>query len=151
MVRDVQTTAENYWNILGIGPWAICEWEEPYIYDRKYHGRPALGRDRIAIADVGGVQLELCQPVAGESIYRDFLEEHGEGLHHLDLLVDDVDNAARILARDGFPSLESGRFGHPESGNAYNYVDLRPLRAIWGLAKYDDRISGLKPNVTPEN
>jgi catechol 2,3-dioxygenase-like lactoylglutathione lyase family enzyme len=148
-VRDIQKTVENYWNILGIGPWAIYEWEEPVVCDRKYRGKPASGRERVAIADVGGVELALCQPLAGDSTYRDYLKEYGEGLHHIDFSVDDVDKAAGILAQDGFPSLQSGRFISPESGNAYNYVDIKPLRAIWGLAHYDEENLGIKPTTYP--
>jgi hypothetical protein len=80
---------------------------------------------------VGDVQLELVQPVEGPSIYRDWLDRHGEGLHHLNFLVDDVDETARTLARQGFPSLQSGRFGPTEQKGAYNYIDIRPLRTIW--------------------
>jgi catechol 2,3-dioxygenase-like lactoylglutathione lyase family enzyme len=148
-VEDVQRTAESYWHTLGIGPWAIYEWEERLIYDRKYHGKPAWGQERIAIADVGGVQLELCQPVAGDSAYRDFLEEYGEGLHHIGFLVDDVDKASKILAQDGFPSLQSGRFGSPGSGDAYSYIDIKPLRAIWGLAHYNERNLAVEPTFYP--
>ena len=148
-VRDVEKTAENYWNILGIGPWAIYEWEEPLVCDRKYRGKPAWGREKVAIADVGGVKLELCQPVVGESTYGDFLKEHGEGLHHISFTVDDVAEAAGILARDGFTSLQSGRFGPSGSGNAYNYVDIKPLRAIWGLTHYGEGDWGVAPTIYP--
>jgi hypothetical protein len=145
VVRDVARTAASYWNILGIGPWAIYEWGEPTIYDRKYRGRGAWGCDRIAVASVGGVKLELCQPVAGDSIYRDYLNEHGEGLHHIDFVVDDVDRAADILSKDGFLSLQSGRFGPPESGNAYSYIEIKPLRAIWGLTHGSEKDIGAEP------
>ena len=128
VVRDLQRTVENFWNILGIGPWDIYEWGSPIVSDCKYHGKPAWGRDRIAIANVGGIQLGLCQPIDGDSLYQDFLTEHGEGLHHLQFLVNDVDETADILAKQGFPSLQSGRFG---DNGAYNYIDIKPLRAIW--------------------
>ncbi len=39
--KDLQIVAKNYWDILGIGPWTIHEWEAPMVYDRTYHGRPA--------------------------------------------------------------------------------------------------------------
>ena len=149
VVRDVDRTVENYWNILGIGPWGIYEWGEPLVYERTYHGKPARGREKVAIANVGGVHLELCQPLAGESTYRDFLKEHGEGLHNISFAVDDVAEASRILARDGFPSLQSGRFGSPESGNAYNYLDIKPLRAIWGLSHYGEGNMGVEATIYP--
>jgi catechol 2,3-dioxygenase-like lactoylglutathione lyase family enzyme len=149
VVKDLEKTALDYWNILGIGPWDIYEWTPPLIYARKYHGKPTWGRDRIAITDVGGVQLELCQPVEGESIYRDFLNEHGEGLHHVNFFVADVDETTEILVKLGFPSLQSGRHGPPEGQGAYNYIDIKPLGAIWEPVHYDERNIGAEPIRLP--
>jgi len=128
VVKDVQKVVENYWNILGIGPWDIYAWEAPLVYDRTYHGKPSWAREKIALAQVGAVQLELCQPVDGDSVYQDFLTEHGEGLHHMNFLVDDVDETAEILIKQGFPSLKSERF---RDNGAVNYINIKPLRAIW--------------------
>ena len=134
VVKDIQRTVENYWSILGIGPWDIYAWEAPTVYDRKYYGKPTWAREKIALAQVGAVQLELVQPVEGDSIYQDFLTEHGEGLHHLNFLVDDVDDldeTAEILAEEGFPTSQSGRIGTSEDKGGYNYIDIKPLRTIW--------------------
>jgi len=134
VVKDIQATVENYWNILGIGPWEIYSWEAPLVYDRKYHGKPTWAREKIALAQVGAVQMELVQPVEGDSIYQDSLVEHGEGLHHLNFLVDDVDEldeTAEILAKEGFPTSQSGRIGTSEDKGGYNYIDIKPLHTIW--------------------
>jgi len=131
VVKDLESVAKNYWDILGIGPWAIYKWEAPLVYDRKYHGRIVWAREKIALAQVGDVQLELVQPVEGPSIYRDWLDEVGEGLHHINFLVDDVDEAVEMLAMEGFPSMQSGRFEPREQKGAYNYIDIKPLRTIW--------------------
>ena len=134
VVKDIRATVENYWNILGIGPWEIYPWEAPLVYDRKYYGKPAWAREKIALAQVGAVQLELVQPVEGDSFYQDSLVEHGEGLHHLNFLVDDVDEldeTAEILAKEGFPTQQSGRVGPPEDKGGYNYIDIKPLHTIW--------------------
>lgn len=128
VVKDVQKVAENYWNILGIGPWDIYVWEAPLVYDYKYLGKPAWARAKMALTQVGAVQFKLVEHLDGDSIYRDFLTEHGEGLHHLNFLVDDVDETAEILVEQGFPSLQSARFG---DNSAYNYIDVKPVRAIW--------------------
>ena len=131
-VHDVRKVAENYWNILGIGPWEIFDWEYPLVRDRKYYGKPTLARERIGFTQVGAMQLELVQPVDGPSIYGDFLEEHGEGIHHLQLPVEDVDRVAEILAKQGFPDMQSG---HSGDTGAYSYVDIKPLHTIWELAR----------------
>jgi catechol 2,3-dioxygenase-like lactoylglutathione lyase family enzyme len=148
VVKDLDTVAKHYWNILGIGPWYIYEWEAPLVYDRKYHGQTVWAREKIALAQAGDVQLELVQPVEGPSIYRDWLEEHGEGLHHLNFLVDDVDEAARILAEQGFMSIQSGRFEPKEEKGAYNYINIKPLRAIWEPVHIGEVIGGV-PTVFP--
>jgi len=139
---------ENYWNILGIGPWNITSWEAPLVYDRKYHGRPAWAREKIAEARVGAVQLELCQPIDGDSIYQDFLMEHGEGLHHLNFLVDNVDETTEILAKEGFPCLQSGYFGPTQYNYAYSYVDIKPLHTIWEPVREGENI-GVEPDHYP--
>ena len=131
VVKDIQRTVENYWSILGIGPWDIYAWEAPTVYDRKYYGKPTWAREKIALAQVGAVQLELVQPVEGDSIYQDFLTEHGEGLHHLKFLVDDVVETAGILAEEGFSTVQSGRAGPPGQKGGYNYIDIKPLHTIW--------------------
>ena len=148
VVEDLERVAADYWTILAIGPWAIYNWEAPLVYDRKYHGQNVWARERIALAQVGDVQLELVQPVEGPSIYADWLKEHGEGLHHMNFLVDDVDEACEILAQEGFPSLQSGKFGPREQKGAYNYVDIWPLRAIWEPVHIGEEI-GAEPIMFP--
>jgi len=149
VVKDLEKTALDYWNILGIGPWDIYEWTAPLVYDRKYHGKSAWSRERIAVTDVGGVQLELCQPIQGDSIYQDFLNERGEGLHHINFFVNDVDETAGILVKQGFNSLQSGRHGPSEYKGAFNYIDTKPLRAIWEPTHYDEKNVGAEPTRFP--
>jgi len=45
-------------------------------------GRPADFVAHISLSYVGDLQLELIQPVEGNSIYTEFLDQHGPGLHH---------------------------------------------------------------------
>jgi len=131
VVRDIDSTVEAFWRILGIGPWTIYAWEPPTVYGRKYSGKPASAREKTAKTMVGELELELVQAVEGDSTYRDFIADRGEGLHHLKFLVDDVDEVADILTEQGFASLQSGRFGAPEHRGAFNYIQVDPLHTIW--------------------
>ena len=135
VVEDLQPVMENYEHILGIGPWEVFELESPLVCDRKYHGKPAWAREKIARADVGGVQLELCQYIEGDSIYKDFLLKQGEGLHHVSFVVDDADETAEALAESGFPIIQSGCFGTGKRDcGAYHYIDIKPLCAVYEVA-----------------
>lgn len=134
-VKNAVRTAENYWNILGIGPWEIREEHSCGLLDRVYHGEPAWGREIVATASVlsaeGDMELELCQPLEGDSIYRDWIDAKGEGLHHLQLLCEDVDKTSALLAEQGFLSIQSGHFGDAAAGRGgYSFIDVEPLHCI---------------------
>lgn len=131
VVRDVEQVARSYSEILGVGPWTVFEWEAPLVYSRTYQGEKIVSRERIATAQAGNLQLELLQPVVGPSIYRDWIEEHGEGLHHLNFSVDDMDAAGAALAGHGSVCIASGKFRATAGGeSSFAYFDVEPLRAI---------------------
>ncbi|MFC1930776.1 VOC family protein [Chloroflexota bacterium] len=131
-VKDVVQTAENYWNIMGIGPWEIREWGSHALYDRAYYGKPAWARERLGHAYIGDLEIELVQPIEGDSLYQDWIDEHGEGLHHLKFLCDDIDGVSKALTEQGFTSIQNGHFGDPKmKAGGFNYIDIPPLHCIW--------------------
>jgi methylmalonyl-CoA/ethylmalonyl-CoA epimerase len=146
VVKDVETVARSYWSILGIGPWNIYSLEAPVLRDHVYHGNPTWHKAKIAQAQVGAVQLELYQPVEGDSICSDFLKTRGEWMHHITMFVDDADAAAAELVKEGFPCLESGRYG--DNGSFY-YIDTKPLRTIWKVVQRPTSM-GVEPIRIPE-
>ena len=128
--KDVQKTIEAYWNILGVGPWSIFEYGSPEVADLKYRGKPGWGRFKVAVAQTEPIGIELIEPVEGNSIYTDWLDEHGEGLHHLSIVVEDmdIDGVERELTHQGFPSIQSGHLGPDDY---FSYFDMRlPLKTI---------------------
>jgi hypothetical protein len=134
-VRDVEETAWNYWNTLGIGPWTVVDWQWPLVYDKRYSSKLSHGRDRIALTQLGDVQLELVMPVEGESIYRDWLDKHGPSIHHVQYLVGTVNAvyaAGKTLENLGYPPIGSGTFGPETEPGAYLYSDCtKDLKCIW--------------------
>jgi hypothetical protein len=71
-VRDVDKVVQNYWNILGIGPWNIITLQD--ISKRMYRGKPAYFETKAALAQVGSVELEVTQTLEGHTTYCDFEE-----------------------------------------------------------------------------
>ena len=128
IVNDIEETVKNYWNILGIGPWGICDVVPPLQHDTTYSGKPGNFTMKAAFAMAGDVQIEPIEPLSGDNIYYDFLAEHGEGLHHLQFLVDDIAETTRIMNKEGFPTLMS--LGFSDGGAAY-YDTVDTLKCIW--------------------
>jgi 4-hydroxyphenylpyruvate dioxygenase-like putative hemolysin len=78
---------------------------------------------RLAIAQVGALQVELIQPLEGPSIYKEFLAERGEGLHHLQSRVNDIAKPLAAFSEQGIGVLMSGKFGEGE----FYYLDTERL------------------------
>ena len=55
-----------------------------------YRGRPADFVADISLSYAGDMQLEVIAPVAGDSIYTEFLRDSGPGLHHICIEADDA-------------------------------------------------------------
>jgi len=128
-VKNLDETMENYWNIFGIGPWDVIECVPPALHDLTYYGKPAKHTHRDGLTMVGPVELELVQPISGDTVYRDHICKHGDGINHIAFKVDNVDEAKKIFEEEGFPCVQSGKVS---SDGAYAYFDTRgPLKVLW--------------------
>jgi hypothetical protein len=112
VTRDWRRTLEGFVR-LGIGPWRIyhCPGDDPSILrDTEYHGRPATYGMTICLGSSGNMTWEVIEPGEGPTIYRDFLEKQGEGIHHVGLSGGDLDyGQVRLQFEErGFQSVQSG-------------------------------------------
>jgi hypothetical protein len=84
VVRDAARTARRYSEIFGLGPWVFLDVEptDTILHDEHLAEKYGL---RLALANLGKIQIELLQPLYGPSTHREFLEQHGEGVHHVSL------------------------------------------------------------------
>jgi methylmalonyl-CoA/ethylmalonyl-CoA epimerase len=63
---------------------------------------------RLTYLDAGNAFVQLVEPLDPELELAEFLDTHGEGLHHICFGVDDVRNAAEDLATPGAPEVRLG-------------------------------------------
>ncbi len=63
-------------------------------------------RVRATFVPVGGPALELLEPTAPDSIVARFLERRGPGIHHITLLVDDLEAVLERLRARGVRLLD---------------------------------------------
>src|SRR5882672_6593551 len=83
VVRDIDEALERYNRALGWGPWNVYEHKPPALHHTFLHGKPTEFTMIGAETHVGPIVVELLQPVEGPSIYKEWLDAHGEGLHHI--------------------------------------------------------------------
>lgn len=118
VVKDMDKATERL-SAMGIGPF------EPRVLppDREewYRGRPLKPDVKISKAYIGETEIELIQPVSGESPHQEFLDSKGEGIQHLACTVEDLDKQVEKLTAQGATVLLQAKF---PGGGGIAYVDF---------------------------
>jgi catechol 2,3-dioxygenase-like lactoylglutathione lyase family enzyme len=118
VVRDLDA-AVRFLESTGIGPFVdyppMREYTQLNVPDEEGFFTTA-----IKCAMIGPVQLQVVQPGKGRSIYKDFLEQKGEGVFHLGFVVEDIAKSEAEVAAMGLEVLSSGR---RENGSGFAYFD----------------------------
>lgn len=109
VTRDHQRTMEGLWRV-GIGPWQVHTFSPENTTQQTYRGKPSPFTLRVCFAHCGNMVWELIEPVSGPTIFAEFLESHGEGIHHIAYDCNNVPFDRRIeeFARRGFALVQSG-------------------------------------------
>ena len=106
VVRDLDATMRNYWEMLGIGPWSVYTFAPPLVKEMTYRGRLQDYAIRLALAQAGDVLYELVQPLSGENIFEEHLQRKGESVHHIGVFVASYDQAVAEATRQGHSDPE---------------------------------------------
>jgi catechol 2,3-dioxygenase-like lactoylglutathione lyase family enzyme len=125
IVRDLDNSLRQYWETLGIGPWKVYTYAPPLVPRMTYRGKDQSYRMRLAFTQVGSLQLELIQPLLGESIYQEHLDRYGEGMHHIGVFVASLDEAISEATKHGHVVIQSGRGYGKRGDGGYAYLDTK--------------------------
>src|SRR5437868_1533679 len=126
VVRDLRKTVETYYEKLGWGPWNIYLAEPPLLHDTMLRGKPTEFTFMNAEAHVGPVDFEFIQPLEGPSIYKEFLEQHGEGIHHIACMGTGANYEENLenFEKMGLQVLMSGAIGE---NIKFYYLESEPM------------------------
>ncbi len=105
LVRDVEEASKKFEKLMGIGPFEIFE---PAYRQMTIHGREGKFKIRLGLAKAGSIQVELIQPLYGETIYEKFIQQRGYGLHHLAVRTDNIEQSVKEMKEKGFKIAQSG-------------------------------------------
>jgi catechol 2,3-dioxygenase-like lactoylglutathione lyase family enzyme len=125
VVRDCAAAQQELTAKLGAGPF-VSAGEESRFDKTLVHGKPVPFSLRVAFGPLGGVLLELLEPLDGNSPHAEFLAAHGEGPHHLAFLVDDFDEQLAAANSTGLRRLIDG--SGPGNPIRWVYLDAGGIR-----------------------
>jgi methylmalonyl-CoA/ethylmalonyl-CoA epimerase len=119
VVRDLEKTV-SYYESLGMGP--FVKEQTITLTRRLYYGKPvdgSSGRNRALIGNMGAVRVQLLQP-EGKSMFQEFLDTRGEGVHHYAFQVDDIEEVEADFVKKGVEILSSVRV---QGGGGHIIID----------------------------
>jgi len=98
-VQNLESALDTFRNVIGCDPETIRIEE---VDSEKV---------RVAFITVGESKIELLEPLSDESQIAKFLAKNGDGMHHIALETDDIDNETKRLV-----SLNINPLGLPKEG-----------------------------------
>lgn len=126
IVENVDEAVKNY-EAMGVGPWdvTIMNASVPPFDDLTFDGKKLEGPViKTAMFNGFGTEFELIEPLC-DGVYKDWLEEHGPGIHHLAFDMDG-EYEENLIAYEKETGKKPWVRGQGIGGLMdYSYLDLR--------------------------
>ncbi|PAD68431.1 lactoylglutathione lyase [Bacillus sp. 7586-K] len=134
IVHDIEKTSQAYADFFGVEKPQASWTDAVDVAQTEYKGESSPARAKLAFFDMGSLQLELIQPDEHKSTWRDYLEEHGEGVQHIAFVVDGLKDKVEKMEAGGMSLIQKGEY----TGGRYAYMDtLKDLKVIFELLEND--------------
>jgi methylmalonyl-CoA/ethylmalonyl-CoA epimerase len=133
--NEGSATSSSNPNVTGIKhmAFAVRSAEGALAVYQRYLGVPldttiheyGKSRNRVALFDLGGIEYQLCESMDSDGRFASWIDQHGEGLHHICYEVADIDHALDHATSNGAPLREckacgvTGSHPHPEGFVAF--------------------------------
>lgn len=126
IVADIEAKKKEWAKLLGMEvppTFTGGEFETTQVH---YKGAPAPDAAcLLAFFDLpNGLQIELIQPSAAPSVWRDFLDQHGDGIHHVAFLVKGLGDKLMTCMTNGMSLEQFGEYG--DASGRYAYMNAVP-------------------------
>ena len=124
-VQSVDSALELYSGVMGLRVKKV-----EILEDRRL---------KVAFLEIGEISFELLEPLEGEEVVSKFLGKHGEGVHHVALLVDDLEECVKHLHAKGLRTLGT----QPQKGaEGKRIIFLHPKDTHGVLLELVERMKG---------
>ncbi|MDQ0229007.1 VOC family protein [Metabacillus malikii] len=134
LVHDIETVSQSYAEFFGVEKpqWS---WTDPIdVAQTEFEGAPSEARSKLAFFDMGSLQLELIEPDEHPSTWRNHLNEHGEGPHHIAFIINGMKEKVTLMEGKNMPLVQKGEY----TGGRYAYMDtFKDLKIMLELLEND--------------
>lgn len=127
VVPDVERAAKNFLDTFGVGPWHFYTYGKPLVKRMTRNGIPTEYKMKVALSNIGTMRIELIEPLEGDTVYKEFIENHGYGIHHLGLLTENMQRSIEEAEEAGLEMTMDGAGFGPDDDGHYAYLDTEKL------------------------
>lgn len=106
--KDIEKHAKILENLFNIPKFTFFP---PFSNMVKLRGKEISTTTKIGFSRNFNTQIELIQPIEGESLYKEFVDQGREGLHHISLFIEDLQLYIDQFQRFGYEVIYSGQIG----------------------------------------
>ncbi|MBO3800488.1 MAG: VOC family protein [Candidatus Brockarchaeota archaeon] len=118
IVKNIEESIKAWEKLLGMKASQIVKTEPLEKTKMKYRGKFSEGRAKLAFFQLENITIELIEPIGGPSTWKDFLEKHGEGIHHIAFNIKSMEAMKERLKEINVLVEQEGKF----TGGAYAYT-----------------------------
>jgi hypothetical protein len=125
VTKDVGASAKRWAALLGVAVPPISTTRPGNEVQMTYRGKPSNSQAKLAFLKAGQVTVELIQPIGPNTSWMKFLNEHGEGVHHIAFNVENLARSEGEVKALGYNEIHRGRWepsSEPDNGS-YVYFD----------------------------
>jgi len=127
IVRDIEQKLDSYCAIFGLEKRPDVTITAPVEQAHTvYKGESTPARAKLAFINMGQVSIELIEPVDGPSTWQEFLDRHGDGVHHIAFNIQDTPRVVSFLNGFDIPTAQQGEY----TGGMYTYLDSTPQLGV---------------------
>lgn len=130
VVKDLEKT-QKFYESIGIGPWqdygSLQEYTQLNVPDRE-----GFYNLKFKFVQIGHLQIQLAEPGEGRSVYKDHLEQKGEGVFHIGFEVEDIKDVDKNIEALGLEVLQSGR---RDDGTGFSYFQTAEKAGVTLLVR----------------
>jgi catechol 2,3-dioxygenase-like lactoylglutathione lyase family enzyme len=123
--------------------------------DTTYRGKNTPLMLNMAFADLGSTQIEWIQPEKGRSVYDEFLQRHGDGIHHLAYGMssfEQLQEQVNYFKSKGVEVIQKGSWKGTKGTGQFVYLNTAPRGGgITMELEYDPDAAPVDPAHTAAN
>ncbi len=120
IVKDMKTTIKAL-SAAGLGPFETAPMKD--LTDREYRGKRVKSHSDVWFTKLGPINLEIVQPMEGDSLQKETLTNKGEGIEHIGFFVDNLWPQVDELVKNGYKVLASAK---GPNGGGWAFLQCEP-------------------------